>query len=442
MKLADTIQVILEIEGQDIFYSNVFINMLDDFGAFTDMPYAKPILKQMWDRDCHMQIAKNLYNESNLRYTINRIIDNLNNNIGFDRYSIITICNELLQGLNVDLSIESDNSAVPHEISYLIHQCGDSTIAESSIKDSPMESNFFIPSKDGNFVPLTDIPQNVSFNDVAKILGHDTNQYFSYIPYRSGIRDMIIMFESFTGNILYVYVYEKIRSLNASYVRKALNGYSFTAEYDYSKYCDDIEDGIKKGNLTKVFFKRLLNQDSDIMIDSRFNTKLIFANEKLVKMESMDFLSADALSFRDTTPEQYNRIKRYAECYNFSQKLISKEINLQVDAFMKMPVSLFDNFSEFYVEVNDEIWATNYVMCAIAYAKRQISYEEFKLISHEEYIKLGEFRSNGGVDIAAYLYLNHICLFDLQNGNFICCYRDGDKISLNGNINPYYLDKL
>lgn len=110
MKLAETIQIILEIEGQDIFYSNVFINMLDDLGAFIEMPYAKSILKQMWDKDYHRQIANELHNESILRLTLDRIIGNLNANIGFDKRAIITTCNELLQGLDVAISIRADNS--------------------------------------------------------------------------------------------------------------------------------------------------------------------------------------------------------------------------------------------------------------------------------------------------------------------------------------------
>lgn len=426
MKLAEIIQLILETEGKEVYHSDVFINMLDDFGAFTEMPYAKSIFKQMWIKDYHNQIVLELINESNLRHTVRRIIDNLNANNGFDRNSLITVCNELLKGLDSNLTIESNGGR-----SVDLHG------------DFPIESHVFIPSEDGIYVPYYGIPQNVSFNDIAKILDHDTNQYFLYSPpYCTGIRDIYIAFESFSGNILYAYVNEKTLNLSASKVRKALQEYSFTAEYDYSKYCDDIEEGIKRGNLRKDFFKHLLKQDSDIMIDSRFNTKLIFTNDKLVKMESMNLLSADAMSFRDMSPKQFSRIKKYAECHNFSQELIFKEINLQVDAYMNMPLSLFDNFSEFYVEMNDDVWSTNYVMCAVAYAKRQINFEDFKLISHEEYIKLGEFRSNGGVNIAAYLYLNHICLFDLQNGNFICCYKDGENMSLNGNINPEYWGKL
>lgn len=306
-----------------------------------------------------------------------------------------------------------------------------------------IESNFFIPTNDGNFIPFTNIPRNVSFNDVAKILGHEPNQYYSYDPpYSTGIRDIIIMFESFTGNILYVYVNEKTKSLNSSKVKIALKEYSFTEEYDYSKYCHDIEEGIQKENLTKEFFKRLLNQDSDVMVDSRFNTKLIFKNDRLIKMESLDALSPAAKSFRDTNPMQYNRIKKYAESFNFLQELILKEINMQVDAYINMPLSLFDNFSEFYMEVNDEIWSTNYVMCAVAYARRQINLEDFKLISHEEYSKIGEFRSNGGLDFVAYLYLNQICFFDSKNGNFICCYKNGENLNQNSNINLYYIDKF
>lgn len=100
---------------------------------------------------------------------------------------------------------------------------------------------------------------------------------------------------------------------------------------------------------------------------------------------------------------------------------------MQVDASFKMLFALFDNFSEFYVEVNEEIWSTNYVMCAAAYAKKQINFEDFKLISHEGYSKLGEFRSNGGVDFGAHQYLNHVCSFDFENGNFICCYKKRGK---------------
>lgn len=111
MKLAETIQILLEIEGRDVYYSDIFINMLDDFGAFIDMPFAKFILKQMWDKDFHKQIAKDLHNENNLRYTISRVIDNLNTNFGFDKYSLTTICNELLQGLNVYVSVDFNNIA-------------------------------------------------------------------------------------------------------------------------------------------------------------------------------------------------------------------------------------------------------------------------------------------------------------------------------------------
>lgn len=110
MKLAETIQVILEIEGRDVYYSDVFINMLDDFGAFTEMPYAKSIIRKIWDNGYNNQIATNLHSESNLRLTIDRIIGYLNTNIGFDKKSILTTCNELLQGLNVNLHIESDDS--------------------------------------------------------------------------------------------------------------------------------------------------------------------------------------------------------------------------------------------------------------------------------------------------------------------------------------------
>lgn len=309
--------------------------------------------------------------------------------------------------------------------------------------NSDVESNFFIPVKDGNLVPLTNIPENVSFNDVAKILGHDTNQYYTYDPpVSTGIRGIIVMFESFTGNILYVYVNVKTKKLDSSLVKKALREYSFTEEYDYSKYCDDIEEGIRKGNLSKGFFKKVLNQDSDVMIDTRFNTKLIFVNDKLMKMESLDSLSPNAKSLRDTAPQRYNRIKKYAESFSFSQELVAKEINLQVDAFYNMPLSLFDNFSEFQVEVNDDIWSINYVMCAVALAKKQINFEEFKLISHEEYSNVGEFTTNGGVNVTACSYLKYICLFDRDNGNFICCYKNGENLSPDGNINPYYLDKF
>lgn len=111
MKLAETIQFVLEIEGNNVYYSDVFINMLDDFGAFTEMPYAKSILKQMWDKSYHTQIAYSMDDESTLRYTISRIIDNLNANFGFDRDSVIATINELLQGLKVDLIIKSNNSS-------------------------------------------------------------------------------------------------------------------------------------------------------------------------------------------------------------------------------------------------------------------------------------------------------------------------------------------
>lgn len=110
MKLAETIQVILEIEGIDVYYSDVFINMLDDFGAFTEMPYAKSIIRKIWDNGYNNQIATNLHNESILRLTIDRIIGYLNTNIGFDKKSILTTFNELLQGLNVNLHIESEDS--------------------------------------------------------------------------------------------------------------------------------------------------------------------------------------------------------------------------------------------------------------------------------------------------------------------------------------------
>lgn len=164
MKLAETIQIILEIEGQDVFYSNVFINMLDDLGAFIEMPYAKSILKQMWDKGYHHQIAKELQDVSTLSHTLDRLISYLNANVGFDRESLITTCNELLQGLNVKFSIETEISMSEYfdtttsqvTPSHLVFQglsMGNSIKALSSLLVS--KNNYIIVEDKGDEIQMT-----------------------------------------------------------------------------------------------------------------------------------------------------------------------------------------------------------------------------------------------------------------------------------------------
>lgn len=418
MNFADKLSLLIADNGIEYLKQRAFVNALADYQLFNQATAYKNSLLLMLDNGLIERLIK-------IDYTLYKLeIDRFCDEYAMQRE--VVYC--LSEAIAIAIGKTSSNG--------LAQKCTNTDIFTGLNE----ESNIFVPSNDGKFRPLLNVPENVSFNDIAKILGHDTNQYYTYIP---GIgADINIMFESFTGNILYVYVYKKTKELDVSRVKSALREYSFTSEYDYSDYCDDIEEGIRKGNLSKDFFKQVLNQESDVMFDGRFNTKLIFENNKLVKMESLDSLSTEAKSLRDTSPSQYNRIKKYAESFNFSQNLVFKEINMQVDAFYHMPLTLFDNFSEFYVEVNDDIWSTNYVMCAVAYAKKQINFEEFKLISHEEYSKLGEYRSNGGVHFAAYEYLNHVCFFDLENGNFICCYKNGDSISPESNINPDYINKF
>ena len=414
---SDKIKLLIADNGIAYLKQKAFINALADFNLFANAPVYRNALLLMLENGLIERLIEVEY--SHYRLEINRFCEEF------------PVKPEVINFLSETIAV-----AIGKTTSF--QHYSPSSLTVSNINYSG-EYNVFIPTKDGNFIPLYDIPNNISFNDIAKFLGHDTNQYYLYGGYQG---NPYIAFESFSGKILYVYVNEKTKSLRESDLKETLKGYSFAEEYSYSKYCDDIEEGIQKGNLIKDFFKQLLNQDSDIMIDSRFNAKLTFKNNILVKMESLDSLSKDAKDFRDTAPQKFNRIKKYAESYSFSQEVINKEINMQVDAFYKMPLSLFDNFSEFQVEVNNDIWSINYVMCAVAYAKKQITFEEFKLISHEEYTKIGEYTSNGGVNFAAYLYLNYICFFDLENGNFICCYKDGEQITSSSNLNPFYLDKL
>lgn len=414
---SEKVKLLVADNGIAYIKQKAFINALADFNLFANAPAYKNALLLMLENGLIERLIDVEY--SHYRLEIDRFCEDF------------AVKSEVIYFLSEAIAVAiGKTSSFQHS--------APSSITASNI-DYDGECNVFIPTKDENFIPLYDIPKNISFNDIAKFLGHDTNQFFIYGGYQG---KPYIAFESFTGKILYVYVNEKAKSLKAFDLKETLKGYSFTEEYSYSKYVDDIEEGIQKGNLTKDFFKKLLNQDSDVMIDSRFNTKLIFKDGKLVKMESLDSLSKNAKDLRDTATLKFNRIKKYAESYSFSQEVVNKEINMQVDAFYNMPISLFDNLSEFYVEVNADIWSINYVMCAVAYAKKQINFEEFKLISHEEYSKIGEYTSNGGINFAAYQYLNYICFFDLGNGNFICCYKNGEQITPNSNFNPYYLDKF
>lgn len=418
ISISEKLKILIANNGIEYLKQKAFINALADYQIFIHAVAYKNTLILMLENgliDRLIEIDYSLY-----KLEIDRFCD---------EYAMQpeVVCS-LAEAIAVALSKTS--SCVQNQNTSYIDFCFESN----------EESNFFIPTKEGNFIPATNIPDNVSFNEAAKILGHDSNQYYSYIPGNGA--DLSIMFESFTGHILYVFVNEKTNKLDSSRVKQALREYSFTEEYDYSQYYNDIEEGIRKMNLSKGFFKKVLKQNSDVMIDARFNTRLIFENEILVRMESLDSLSKEAKSLRDKSPQKYNRIKKYAESYSISQDVVFKEINMQVEALFQMPFTLYGNFSEFYVEVNDDIWTTNYVMCAVALAKKQINFDDFKLISHEEYSNVGEFTTNGGVNVTACSYLKYICLFDRDNGNFICCYKNGEDLSPMSNMNPAYLDKF
>lgn len=419
--ISDKLKILIANNGIEYLKHKAFVNALADYQLFVNANAYKNALLLMLENGLIERLIQ-------IDYTLYKLeIDRF-----CDEYAVQQ---EVVYCLSEAIALSMDKTAAIKQ--------NDTSIHSDFQDDGKTEWNYFIPGRDGNFIPATNIPESGSFNDVAKALGHDANQYFTYMPpYSTGINDVFVMFESFTGNILYVYVTKKTKRLDPAIIKHVLKEYSFTEEYDFSKYCDDIEVGIQKGNLTKEFFKKILNQDSDIMIDSRFNVKLIFENGKLVQMTGLDSLSKEAKSFRDSAPQRYNQIRKYAESFNFSQELVFREINLQVEAFVNMPLSLFDKFSDFFVEANEDVWSINYVMCAVALAKKQINFEEFKLISHEEYSNVGEFTTNGGVNVTACSYLDYVCLFDRDNGNFICCSKNGEDISPTSNINMTYLDKF
>ena len=82
MKLDVAIQKVINDFGIEILKESRFVNLLDDYQAFEDMPYAKNILKQIYAENYGAHIL-NAVQTCDINKA-NELIAHISSNVGFD----------------------------------------------------------------------------------------------------------------------------------------------------------------------------------------------------------------------------------------------------------------------------------------------------------------------------------------------------------------------
>lgn len=275
-------------------------------------------------------------------------------------------------------------------------------------------SGIFIPKK-SEFIELTDEISFKSINGITEHLGYHTDQahgYFETLEKDSGITNIIV--EIFSNNIIFVLTKDTVTKLKKSKVDNYMRNFDVNKVFNSYTTESILEYGVENSSLNIDFLSKVLNieepEQDGMFYASSIEYYLYFVDGFLVSFQSADGLNEPAKDWKQSLPVFFRDLEKVTKLYwgnNLSS--VINEINLQAEAYTKIPFIMKNEFLELHKTKHGTI---NFVMLLVCHYTYMISFEDFAIINHGRYFKL---------DTNKYLVDRFIYEFD-EFGNLINAY--------------------
>lgn len=280
----------------------------------------------------------------------------------------------------------------------------------------------FVPKGNG-YVPVEIKVEKKSMNNICKYLGYNSEQFYSYNDfYHKESKVISIAFKVFTDDIICIITEDTVDSITQKDVDKYLLNFNLSDEFDSYDIESALEDGVKYKSLTKKFLSEIFNKSLSLnensFIAMKIGYELHFENEILTNYNTSDGLNKWAKGWKNEMLERYKKYYKVASLYNDNQMDIINEINIQADAFSRIPYGVQNEYIKFHM--TDE-GTVNYKMLLVAHYKVKINLQEFKAINNGRYKLSNEFNDQDGYKRTTYRVNNGLYTFD-ENGKLVNTY--------------------
>lgn len=276
----------------------------------------------------------------------------------------------------------------------------------------PANAGIFVKTPEGYLLKEKELDGSII--DVCKRLGFDRNMFYTYFDTDKNSDIFQVCFKSFTSDIICVFTNDNVLELREQDVKSYLSGYNFTFEYSTYNRENDLNEGIKKKNLSITFLADALNipynpiSTDTMLVCDKFKYNLYFKDGFLCKFESSDGYNSAAKEFMETSPDYFNDMKLYAEEYwGDDIKNIQNELNTQCEALYNLPDGFNNEYLNRFILDNG---GYNFKVVSVLYYHDTFTLREFKDICHGEakYITEKEIK---GKTVYAYGYKKAVFLF-------------------------------
>ena len=287
-----------------------------------------------------------------------------------------------------------------------------------------MRDKIFIPKSNGDYEEIH-IPSalNGSINDIGLYLGYSPNQIYCYYGAIAGNSNFTaIIFKKFSKSILAILASDKYVHLSRKDVDGFLEDFDYDSEYDTYNRESDLKESIADRSLTRQFFCEVLDlpytedNSNEEMYDLLNGYCYFFEDNILIDFKPLEKISGWAKQFKETNPQFYAEIKRYAQDYwNNDETRVNYEVSGHFDAFASIPRGFKNEMLKFFHLQG--IYVYNFKILETITTNKPISLQDFIFFTHNE-ANLIDNRDTILGGILTYSYRNFVFQFT-EEGDYI-----------------------
>lgn len=280
----------------------------------------------------------------------------------------------------------------------------------------------FVP-KENEYIPVEIKVERKSINTICKFLGYNSDQFYTYKDY--DLKDskvFFVIFKVFSDEIICVLTEDTVDSITQKDVDKYLVNFNLKKDFDSYDIENTLEEGVKNKSITKEFLNEIFNQstlsDDNSFIAVEIGYELHFKNGVLTDYSPSDGLNKWAKGWENKMPKRYQKYFEAASRHNNNEVDILNEINIQADAFSRIPNGVQNEYIKFHTNYNGTV---NYKMLLVAHYNETINLKEFKRINKGRYELSNEFNDQDNYKRTTFRVNKGLYTFD-ENGKLVNSY--------------------
>ncbi|MBU0474793.1 MAG: hypothetical protein KKF62_11585 [Bacteroidetes bacterium] len=262
------------------------------------------------------------------------------------------------------------------------------------------------------------------YANAVKQVGYNMDEVYFYTFGGKNKHIETVAFKIFTQEVALIITDSSIEFITKEIVSNHLSDFDYSFSFGDYEIKNKLNDGIKNRSLDYEYLSSVFeisnNLDKSILTIPKIGYDLIFENGILVSYKPSDGLNKSALYWKNDTPQTFELYKIVAQKYwRENSSMVINEINIQADAWGRMPVSL--NKDKIIDLFRSPEGTVNYKLLQVVYNNEKITLDEFKLINYGRYELISNFSSANGYKETTYRVDNTFYSFS-KNGNFLNSY--------------------